>query len=214
MTPALESSIKSYLSTNPPGWCWEAKALAMAESVLTSRAPLIVEVGVFGGRSLIPLALAAKSLPSPSLVIGIDPWQKDSALEALDPVTDAAHISWWSTVDLEAVQARAWRDLITTGLGSHCALLRTSSTLASRLFPPLSISLLHIDGCHVREVAIRDVTTWLPLCRPGALVWMDDTNWASTQEAVRLLESSCSHLLTIPDPATGSETRLFQKRYP
>jgi len=207
MTPALRSRIEAYLATNPPGWCWLDKALALAEAAQS--ATLAVEIGVFGGRSLIPIAMALDE-SNHGLSWGIDPWSRESAILPLDPVTDEAHVKWWNSIDLDAIHTQAAASIRHHNLQHRCGLLRTSSEVAAYLFPFTSIDLLHIDGCHVRAVALRDVQTWLPRCKPGAFVVMDDTNWPSTQAAVRELERHCTQLQVLSAP--GAEARLYQKR--
>jgi predicted O-methyltransferase YrrM len=56
-----------------PGWCTKEKAYTLASLVIGTRPAVIVEVGVFGGRSFLPMALALKELGK-GMAIGIDPW--------------------------------------------------------------------------------------------------------------------------------------------
>src|SRR5579863_4686167 len=58
------------------GWCTPAKAQWLARFIVDRRASHILEIGVFGGKSLIPMALAAQSV-SESQVVGVEPWRAD-----------------------------------------------------------------------------------------------------------------------------------------
>ena len=55
------------------GWCSEQKASILVELVLKTRPEKIVEIGVFGGKSLVPMACALKENGS-GKIYGIDPW--------------------------------------------------------------------------------------------------------------------------------------------
>jgi hypothetical protein len=59
------------------GWCSKEKACAFIDLVLQEKPQTCVEIGVFGGKSLLPVAMALKSLGQ-GIVIGVDPWDKKS----------------------------------------------------------------------------------------------------------------------------------------
>jgi hypothetical protein len=56
------------------------------------------------------------------------------------------------------------------------------------------VDVLHIDGNHSEEQSTADVHMWLPKIRSGGLVWFDDTDWKSTENARRLLAERCEHV--------------------
>ena len=56
------------------GWCKLEKANALAAAIVSIQPNLIVEVGVWAGRSLIPMALSLKYLGK-GKILGIDPWR-------------------------------------------------------------------------------------------------------------------------------------------
>ena len=60
------------------GWCSYEKAEKFVETITDQKPQLCVEIGVFGGSSLIPQALALK--PHSGVIIGIDPWKNDASL--------------------------------------------------------------------------------------------------------------------------------------
>lgn len=176
-----------------PGWCSTEKALLMAEIVIAEQPTLVVELGVFGGRSFIPLALTLaeinKEQPVKRIAVGIDPWSNAVAIEGMDPndANDTRNIEYWSQVPMADVLRRCSNAIDKLKLWPVAALLHGRAEELHSLFAPDSIDICHIDGNH--HTAIRDVQLWLPKCRPGATVIFDDANWNETQSALRLLET-------------------------
>jgi predicted O-methyltransferase YrrM len=172
-----------------PGWCSEAKAAALVHAVLFSRPSLCVEIGVFGGRSLVPQALALRALGK-GRIIGIDPWETGAALESM--VADKNKI-WWSSVSLRDIREGCERAVERLELRPHVELVAArSEDVVDRLFLDSSIDVLHIDGNHSEEKSTRDVSLLLPKLRPGALVFFDDVSWeedgqTTTRRAYELL---------------------------
>ena len=80
------------------GWCDLEKANTLASAVLSLRPAVTVEIGVFGGKSLIPMALACAACGT-GRVIGIDPWDAASSTEGYTE----ANADWWKSVDHEAI---------------------------------------------------------------------------------------------------------------
>lgn len=206
------------------GWCPVEKALAMAEVVLAERPRVCVEIGVFGGRSLIPQALALREVwdedessvnveiagapeRKRGIIYGIDPWKKGAVLEG---VNDPKNDEWWRNLDLGAIFATCARCVAAQRVTEHVALLQIGSEEAAPLFGLGGIDILHVDGNHSELSSCRDVTLYLPKVRPGGRIWMDDTNWATTQPAVRMVEAHCDLLRTLQ--GEGTESRLYRKR--
>src|SRR5271170_6961170 len=90
--PFIEShrAMFSRIATTLPtldGWATSEKGCTLAALVLANKPKLVVEIGVFAGRSLLPMALALKANGS-GKVIGIDPY--DSQESAKDEFPDSA----------------------------------------------------------------------------------------------------------------------------
>jgi len=81
------------------GWCDEDKAQKFYDIITESKAKLCVEIGVFGGSSLIPQALAMKN-NNDGIVVGIDPWTHDAALEDMEKDENK---EWWSKINLDEI---------------------------------------------------------------------------------------------------------------
>lgn len=187
------------------GWCSQEKALAFIDLVLDVKPKVCVEIGVFGGASLFPIASALKFLGS-GIVIGIDVWDRQEACRYFDPVKEQTDIKWWNQLDFEYVFNSYWSMLKRYGLDAHCVTVRASSERAIFCIP--SIDILHLDGNHSEKMAILDVQNYLPKVRPGGYIWLNDALWEKKKEAFRLLSCECDLIRSIDH----GNCLLFQKR--
>ena len=156
------------------GWCDVEKAQHLASLVISLRPRVSVEIGVFGGRSLIPTAMG-HSLIGSGYALGIDPWASSASLEGMD----GENKEWWGKLDHAAIHA---------GFMSASARLRadnfmkvermTSDEAISQGLIPKVIDLLHIDGNHGPQ-AIKDVDNYATRLRSGGILVMDDCDWAA-----------------------------------
>ena len=215
MTPELEKQIRAWCEGPRPGllegWCVTRKAIELAELVIASDARFIFELGVFGGRSFLPMAAACAAKGS-GYCIGLDSWSAKAALESLDPEDsdDRRQIAWWGKVDLPGIRDGAARAIYAANLIPFCVLIQMPSEQFAPLVAPDSLDLLHIDGNHTVAASCRDVNIWLPKVRPGGHIAFDDAAWASTQPAQAILAASCD--LSSDQIEGGSSWRIFRKR--
>lgn len=206
VSPELEAEIRDYIAANAYGWCTVEKALEMASVIVEERPALCVEIGVYGGRSLIPQALALRSIGS-GHVVGVDPWKNDAATEGS---SDAANEEWWRRQDLDAVRRYCEESICRLGLQSYCSTVPWRSENARKLFKDGSVDVLHIDGNHTELASVRDVVEWLPAVRVGGFVWFDDIDWVTTQKALGMLDEKCERVRDIVVPNTHA--RLYRVR--
>ena len=158
-----------------PGWTSPERCCEMADAVFETRPKICVELGVFGGRSLIAQGLALKHAGC-GVIAGIDPWSVHDALEG----ECDANKDWWSKVDLNKVHQTCMEAIWSNGLQSHVSVIRNASQHAAALFG--EIDMLMIDGNHAEEPCLRDVGTWVPKVRKGGYIFADDSDWPSTQK--------------------------------
>lgn len=174
----------------PEGWCSPEKAEAMAELIIEIRPKLSVELGVFGGRSLVAQAQALRYAQVPfGAVWGIDPWTVDAALDG--DVGDANR-EWWAKLDIQAIRDQCLRGITERQLWPWVRVVVAKSGDCHKHFH--GIDVLHIDGNHSEEVSTGDVMNWLPAVRSGGYVWFDDANWSTTKRAVQILEDQCEYV--------------------
>ena len=187
------------------GWCTPEKARNFIDLVLEVKPELCVEIGVFGGRSLFPVASALKFLGD-GLVIGIDPWNTEETIRYFDPVRDRAHINWWSKVNMEQIYYSYLGLLAQHDLDEYCITLKTTSESAAPAIGPIDI--LYIDGNHSEGVSTQDVNLYLPKVRKGGYIWLNDSLWSDLQPAIDLLFEECDFIKLIDN----GNCILFRKR--
>ena len=185
------------------GWCDLYKALPLAHFILANKPETLVEIGVFGGKSLIPMGLALKQIGR-GIAYGIDPWKKEPTLEGEQ---NADNLEWWSSVDLHDIHKGAAEAIWVNDLDKHVALIRSTSEACHGLFT--DIDLLHIDGNHSELVSVRDVRLYLPRVAVGGSIWFDDCEWESTKQAQLIIESHCNEAFRVEK--NGRICRVFQK---
>ncbi len=194
---------------NIHGWCSVEKARALCEAILSRQPEVCVEIGVFGGSSLVPQALALKA-NGHGLIHGIDPWSVDAALEEMQSADNKA---WWGAkVDLESIHQHCVENITKYGLQTHCTLIRKKAEEVADNFADESIDMLHIDGNHSELLSYKDATLYLPKVKSGGLIFFDDIWWsdgtaeATTRKAIVFLLQSCVKLQLVGD------CMLLQKR--
>lgn len=171
------------------GWCSEEKASILIDLILTTKPQKIVEIGVWGGKSLVPMAYALKANEK-GIIYGIDPWDNHASIQWMK---DEANTAFWSQVDHEAILRRLIQKIDQFELGNHIDLLKCTSEDA----PPISdIDILHIDGNHSEETSYFDTTKWVPLVKSGGWIIFDDMTWNeegffTTARAVEWLNTNC-----------------------
>lgn len=166
------------------GWCSPEKGQTLAALVLGTHPEVCVEIGVWGGRSALPIALALKEIGRGTLIC-IDPWSNAASAEGQVNVQDA---EWWGKVaDHETVYNRFLNTIAEHGIGQCVRVVRQRS---DQVPVPANIDLLHIDGNH-SDQAVKDVERFAPNVRAGGFVCCDDLDWSGggVRRAVAKLQS-------------------------
>ena len=177
----IQDAINHYVPTLH-GWLLPERGCEMADAIFETRPKLCVEIGVFGGRSLISQAFALRELNHGGVVVGIDPWRLE---DAIDGEQDEANRNWWArNIDIEAIHRGAMKAIWDHRIEPWCTVIRGASQYAAPVFTELDM--LFIDGCHSELASMRDVELWIPKLRQGAYCFLDDYSWPSTQEAYKV----------------------------
>lgn len=192
MSVALESRIAALLNgpLKGQGWCSVDKAHDLARAILKLRSSVTVEIGVFFGRSLLPMAMAHAE-QAHGTVWAIDPWSPEAAKEGYDGVNAA----WWGGLNHDKIYQTFLAHIAAQGLDKYVNVVRQKS---DDVTPPDAIDFLHLDGQHTDQTS-RDVDRFASRVRPGGMVFVDDIHWSGggVERAVeKLVGMGFIHTLT------------------
>ena len=196
---------KNYESIH--GWCTVEKALALMNLVFQSRPKLSVELGVFGGKSLIALAIASKQINSDSKVVGIDAWQAQASLEGTN---DKANDDWWSKINYDEFYEYTKKLMIENNVDSIVELWRSKSEDVCDKFEDNSIDILHQDSNHSEEISCREVELYDNKVKSGGFWVFDDTDWETTKKAQHMLLSKGYEEYYVQ---SQNKWKIFKKMY-
>jgi hypothetical protein len=178
------------------GWCTPEKGQWIARWILEHRCVSAVDLGVFGGRSLVAMGLAmqqlAKERPGwPGRVIGIDSYSNEDCVDGID---GDVHKEWWGKIDLSVVRKNAEDAIEQFGLKDICSLMVMTGVQAIDRFRDGTLDFVHVDASHNEAESTRDVRTWWAKLRTGGVMLMDDTDWPTVQ-AARILAGTLGRMV-------------------
>jgi len=161
------------------GWCSHGKQLTLANLVLAINPKVIVEIGVWGGQSLVPMAMAVTEVCNmvPEYVFpkiyAVDPWAVVESVKG----QEGADLKWWQDEMGQPQHEHVYNcfiaKLMELGLRERVTIKRMTS---DEFVSPPSIDLLHVDGNHGPQ-AIKDVQKFAPAIPSGGVCVLDDLNW-------------------------------------
>lgn len=185
-----------------PGWCSPEKAATLAALVIAQRPNVSLEIGIYGGSSFIPLALAHKAIGK-GVVVGIEPWDKAAAIAAQTTNEDR---EWWANQDLEGIYQTFMANLRHLGLENVTRIIRKKS---NDVEIPGALGLAHIDGGH-NDQAVTDVARVAHKVEIGGYVVLDDLAWHGggvTRASQRLVQMGYRQLYLLGTGAVYQRTR-------
>ena len=193
------------LVSSMEGFCSREKAEHFIDLVVDVEPELCVEIGVYAGASLFPVAAALKYLGK-GKVIGIDAWDENQAITGLHPVRDKVDFTWWKEVDFDH-KMEIYNDLIGRyGLQDFVVTIRAPSKIAAMCCS--SIDILHIDGNLGELGTLNDIAVYLPRVRPGGYIWIGDALKHRRQRSIEEIEGNCDLVKSIDN----GNTLLFRKK--
>jgi glycosyltransferase involved in cell wall biosynthesis/predicted O-methyltransferase YrrM len=143
-----------------------------------------VEIGVYRGRSIFPVAFAVQD--HQGKVYGIDPYSKECAREDdVRPAIKQEVDRLIENTDFDQIHADVTGLIREFDLQGTVELLRLPSTEAVGFFfqNSIPVEFLHIDGNHDTRFVMQDVQLYHPLIPPGGILVMDDIDWDSVGPA-------------------------------
>lgn len=173
MLPPLFNRIAETVPTLQ-GWCESDKAQRLAACVVALRPTVTVEIGVYGGASFIPMALAAQ-YNEHGRVVGIDPWTVEASTEGMS----GPNLDWWGKLDHQAIYRGFIDKVLTLGLKDRVKIipLRSDQVKIDAEIGPV-IDICHIDGAHHIQAALYDANNYALRVRVGGLCFLDDIEWS------------------------------------
>jgi Methyltransferase domain/Glycosyl transferase family 2 len=184
------------------GWTTPEKAEILYDLTLKAKPKIAVEIGVWGGRGTIPVAMALQYLGG-GKVLAIDPWNADeSAKGQIEPIS----AEWWKTQNHEAVYQSFLFHLKRQGVEKFVEVRRETS---AKTPVPAEIGLLIVDGNH-SEQALADAQRFAPNVVLGGYCLLDDLNWTGgyVLQAEQFIKSIGFAFVRLIDGQTGLYQRI------
>lgn len=191
------------------GWCSQNKASILIDYILKTKPTKIVEIGVFGGKSLIPMAIALR-VTGQGKIYGIDPWDAKASIQGM---LDKGNRDWWLRLDYEEIRNALICKIEQLGLQNQVELIQSTS---SNCFSIHDIDILHLDGNHSNTNSFNDVNKWVPLVKVGGLIILNDMHWSekdallSMQGAIDWLNEWCHKIAEFTTP--GEDWGIWVKK--
>jgi hypothetical protein len=192
------ASISNAIPFDEGGGASLLKVLVIADLIVALDLRRVVEIGVYRGRLLLPLAKVMAALGRGE-AIGVDPYSAEAAVQRDAHDVGFDLIAWAKAADWESLYAELQTKIAHFGLDEHCSLIRARSETAVSEFAAQSIDLLHIDGNHDRDAVVRDVELFVPKVRAGGVIVIDDVSWSSVRETFEDLRASYQLHLQLAD---------------
>lgn len=127
---------------------------------------IMVEIGVFCGKSLIALAQRTKASGKNLQVFGVDNFLGSPEFEGRVFFNDEP----WHRTPAGMLARETVANLIEFGLNDDVTLIVSDSVRASRMFRDREIHAAFIDASHEEKDVIADIEAWLPKIAPGGMI--------------------------------------------
>ena len=150
-------------------WCSAQKAEMMMDVVFAIRPQVCVEIGVFNGSSVLPVAATLRHLNA-GCIYAIDAWSNNEAIKHM-PATDP-NFGWWSQVNMDNAKNKFTSLIKEWNLQSCCCVIHETSEFAVQRIP--EIDFLHLDGNFCEEDALMDVEIFLPRVKSGGYILLSN----------------------------------------
>lgn len=184
------------------GWTTVEKATELYELTLKIKPEVAVEIGVFGGRGTIAIALALAKLGK-GKIIAVDPWDAEaSASSQTEPQSE----KWWKDTDHDAIYESCLWHISKQGVQNFVEVRRETSEETEC---PKEIGLLIIDGAH-DEHAVSDAKKFAPNVILGGYCLLDDLDWVGgyVRQAEEFIKSIGFSFVRLIDGQSGLYQRV------
>lgn len=176
MTELSPKMIAYLLSLN--GWCPEDKMQRLYKLVMESKPEIVVELGVWAGRSLFPMALALKEIGK-GKAYGFDAFSNKVATEGTNNPADD---EWWQKVDMAYIMECLEKSITFLFLRDWIIWAKSKTDTASKVFRDNSVDIIHQDSAHNVETITAELNLWVPKLKAGGYWIADDCDWDKAKE--------------------------------
>jgi|DEB0MinimDraft_6_1074348.scaffolds.fasta_scaffold08505_2 SAM-dependent methyltransferase len=178
--------INSYVG----GWCTPDKQEWLIKTILERKLEKVIEIGVWEGKSLLPMAKACQ-IQGFGSVIAIDAYKVSKMLEN----GGDEHPSYYAADQRSNEKAfKNW--IVRSGLSDYVEYDGPKESLvAAEEYEPDTFDMIHIDANHSEVNTLQDFYTWYPLLKKGGVLVLDDTNRTSTIKLKEQATALCSKIL-------------------
>lgn len=169
------------------GWCESNKQRYMMHAVVRHNMTRVYEIGVYEGKSAIPIAKALQMVGYGKL------YPVDSyCLADMTANNEVYEEQFFS----EETHSKFWGHVKRLRLGEFVANLPPTSSYEASLKYHTVADMIHIDGNHSEWCSLQDFFWWTPKLRKGGILVLDDTNRESTATLRKLAET---HMEVVED---------------
>jgi len=185
--------------SNIEGWCGEDKARQMMDIIQRYKCKNCVEIGVFSGKSLFPIARALQ-FNGNGVVFAIDAWNVTEATKGFNKKNP--NYVWWNQINYKKTHQDTIRLIIDNGLDNQCHILKQSSQQALNSFSDKSIDFIHFDGNHNEDIYFEDVSNYFSKVKNNGFIVLNDPNWVTSKLALVFLLERTELISTFSPSAT------------
>jgi len=184
------------------GWTTPEKAKALYDLTIKCKAKLCVEIGVYGGRGTISMALALKEMGG-GKVIGIDPYDSEESARGQTNPTDE---KWWRDCPHEKIYQNCLWHIKRQEVDKIVEIIKKKSC---EVDSPKDIDVFLCDGNH-GEDALLDAKKFAPNVKLGGYCLLDDLDWTGgyVRQAEEFIKSIGFTFIKIFDGQTGLYQRM------
>jgi cephalosporin hydroxylase len=139
---------------------------------------ILVELGVWKGKSIAFLATEILSLKKKPRLFAVDTWAgSDDEPEHQKEVTKLG--------GPEALYNEFCNNMRACGVDGIVHPIQKKSLVAAKMFDDESIDFLYIDASHTYEDVLADIKAWLPKIKKGGVIAGHDIKWPDVKKAVK-----------------------------
>jgi len=144
---------------------------------------IVVEVGVYGGASLLPIVEICQK--TNTKIFGIDPWEKLNVTHRMTPGGQQISVDNCNSNQLKTVRLHLENIIKIESYEEAITLIHDFSQEASIQFKENTIDVLYLDGSHDYDAVLGDLESWFPKIKRGGVLLGDDWNWLGVRTAAQ-----------------------------